>query len=530
MKALPSNIDKYRKGGCMPVSATCVTWDGPNIPCIDLCKGDTIDVVIYELAKILCDITENVLDVSTLEFDCLLESGQCPPDTLLETIQLIITKICLPPDPVPPTPTPIPNANLPVCLQYIDPVTGDLITALPLDEYVEYLAQNICDIIIKIESFEATLSAINTQVQIIQNIINNGGGGSTTPPVINITTQCLSGTAPGQTLAIEVAFQNMEQTLCSYLQILGTLAQWQDMFNAICIDETTTLPCGDGTYGDIPGWVTNPTTAAQSMTNLWLVVCQLNNCISTTPALPCVTIPPVSVSIDSATTTAATISWVPPVTTGSQAPVGYKIEVFDIVGTIPPLVSVVVGPTPLTYNIVDPAITTSTEYIVRVSAIYDCGTSGYVQTTGILKEPAYAAKLYYSTTSVTDKPQNCTNPIGPTITPYNPITQTIRIDLKDASGNPLVNTGADIEVIIRGEYISCSADPIVETDVSIVIPTGQTYGTYSFESSSMLYCPGEGCISVTRNVLCFVKAQYVGGGVLPTTIGLDTSLTSLGTC
>lgn len=513
----------------MPVSASCVTWDGPNIPCIDLCQGDTIDVVIYELAKILCDITENVLDVSTLDFDCLLERGQCPPDTILETIQLIIAKICLPPDPVPPTPFPMPIAQLPECLWYVNG-TGDTVTALPLDEYVEYLAQQICDILIKISSLESVITSISNQLQIIQNIIDSGGTGSTTPPVINVTTQCLSGTAPGQTLAIETAFHNMEQTLCSYLAILGSLTQWQEMFNTICIDEATPLPCGDGTYGDIPGWITTPTTAAQSMTNLWLVVCQLNDCMSASPAIPCITIPPVSVHIDSATTTAATISWIAPVTTGSEAPIGYQIEVYDISGTIPPLISVTVGPSPLTYNIVDPAIVESAEYIVRVSAIYDCGTSGYVQTSGVLKEPPYVGKLFYTNTVSATAARNCYDPIGPTNTPYIEETRQVKIELKDGSGNPLINTGTAIEVTVRLEYISCSANPIVETDLLITIPNGQSFGTSTYISNSYLYCEGEGCITVTRNVLCFVGAELAGGGTLPATIGLDTSLTSLGTC
>lgn len=529
MKALPSNIDKYRKSGCMPVSASCVTWDGPNIPCIDLCNGDTIDVVIYELAKILCDISENVLDVSTLDFDCLLDRGQCPPDTLLETLQLIIAKVCTEPVYPPIPPTPIPVAQLPDCLRYIDPVTGDLITALPLDEYVEYLAQKICDILISIGSIESVLTSINTQLQIIQNIIDNGGGGTSVPPVINITTQCLSGTAPGQTLAIETAFHNMEQALCSYLEILGTLTQWQEMFNLICIDETTPLPCGDGTYGDIAGWVTNPTTAAQSMTNLWLVVCQLNDCMSTTPALPCITIPPVSVAISSTSTTAGTITWVAPVTTGSQPPVGYKIEVYYIGGGVP-LITTVVGPTPLSYSIVSPGLDPGMEYVIRVYALYDCGTSSPVETTGVLIDVPYAGKLYYSATQFTEKPQDCTNPVGPSTTPYNAIVTTMKIDLKDGSGNPLINTGTDIEVKIRVEYIACSSDPITTSDITITVPNGASSGTASFTSSTMIYCPGEGCITVTRNVLCLVSAQLAGGLPLPALIGLDTSLTSLGTC
>jgi hypothetical protein len=302
------------------------------------------------------------------------------------------------------------------------------------------------------------------------------------------------------------------------------------MFNNICIDSDTSLPCGTGVYGDIAGWVTNPVTAAQSMNNLWLVVCQLNDCLSATPAIPCVTIPPVSASIAAITTTNATITWVAPVTTGSEAPIGYKIEIFDIAVTTPPLLSVTVGPTPLSYTAVSPSFVAGTDYVVRVSAIYDCGTSGYAQTIGELKTPAYAAKVYYGVTGKAGTVRYCTNPIGPVTTPYTPQEKTLRVDLRDASGAPLVNTGTTIEVVVRIEYIGCSSAPIVETDVTIAIPTGQQFGTYTYDESALAYCAGEGCITVTRSVMCLVLVRLAGGGALPSTIGLDTSLTSLGTC
>lgn len=527
MKALPSNIDKYSRSGCIPVSATCVTWDGPNISCINLCKGDTVDVVIYELAKILCDITENVLDVSTLDFDCLLENGECQPKTLLETLQLIISEICLPPEPVPPTPFPMPIADLPECLWYME--DGDEITALPLDEYVYFLAQKICDILVSIASLTSLFNTLFNQVQLIQSFVDNGGGGGGTPPIINITTQCLSASAPGQVLPIETAFFNMEQALCSYLAILGTLTQWQDMFNNICIDSATVLPCGEGIYGDIAGWVPNPITAAQSMNNLWLVVCQLNDCLSTTPTLPCVVIPPVSVTIASISMTGPYITWVPPVTIGSEVPLGYKLEIFDLALTIPPLFSVILGPTPLSYTVPAVSLVAGTEYIVRLQAIYDCGTSGYVQTTGVLVETAYAAKIYYGTTQTKGPTVNCTNPIGPVYTPYTPDVVTIRVDLKDVLGNPLVNSGTTIDVVVRIAYGVCGGS-ITNSDITIQILTGQTFGTYAYNATGMIYCVDDGCIAVTNDVTCYVEVVLNGGGTLPSTIALDSSLTSLGLC
>jgi hypothetical protein len=423
----------------------------------------------------------------------------------------------------------MPIADLPECLWYSE--GGILITALPLDEYVYFLAQKICDIITSVANLTSLFNTLFNQVQLIQSIIDaGGGGGGSTPPIINVTTQCLSGSAPGQTLPIETAFFNMEQALCSYLAILGTLTQWQDMFNNICIDSVTALPCGTGVYGDIAGWVTNPITAAQSMNNLWLVVCQLNDCLSTSPALPCVTIPPVSVSIESITTTAALITWVPPVTTGSEAPLGYQIDIYDIALTIPALLSVTVGPTLLSYNASSASFVAGTEYVVRISAVYSCGVSGYVQTTGVLISPVYAAKVYYAATDKVQAVRYCTNPIGPVVTPFVPIEKTITVDLRDATGAPLINSGTTIEVIVRIEYIGCSSAPIVTTDVTISIPTGQQLGTYIYNESEMLYCVGEGCIGVTRSVTCLVAVQLAGGGALPPLTGLDTSLTSLGTC
>jgi hypothetical protein len=251
--------------------------------------------------------------------------------------------------------------------------------------------------------------------------------------------------------------------------------------------------------------------------------------MSTTPALPCITIPPVSVAITSTSTTGGTITWVAPVTTGSQAPVGYKIEVFYIGGGVP-LITTTVGPSPLSYTIVSPGLDAGEEYVINVSAIYDCGTSSPVQTTGVLIDEPYVGKLFYRSNTVMAKPVDCVNPIGPVITPYNPAQTSLRIDLLDGSGGALINTGTAIEVTIRIEYVACSSDPVVETDLVITIPNGQSFGTTIFTSSALLYCPGEGCINTTRNVLCFVGAELTGGAPLPSTIGLDATLTSLGTC
>lgn len=528
MKPVSSNIDKYRKGGCMPISASCVTWDGPDISCINLCKGDTIDVVIYELAKILCDITENVLDVTTLDFECLIENGQCPPETLLEVLQLLITNACTTPTPPdPPGPTPLPNVDLPECLWYVNG-EGDTVTALPVDQYIEYLASQICQIILDIASINTVITSLNTRVTILEAAIG-GGGGST--PVTNITTKCISGSAPGQVIPITTAFSNLEQKLCEYLALLGSLTEWQTMFDNICIDNTTVLPCGTGTYGDIAGWITDPQTVAGSINNLWLVVCKINDCISGSSELPCVVVPPVSATLSNLTTTSCRVNWVAPSTPTSQAPVAYKIEVYDLAGTIPPLLNITVGTTPSYYNIVDPAIVAGTEYIIKVSAVYDCGTSSPVQVQGVLKDFPYIAKLYYDKTLESNTAKICTNPVSGIGTPYTERLERITISLKDGSGTPVVNSGSQIDTIITVNRDACSG-PDTQIDLTISIPTGFSSGYATFISSQLTYCAGIGttCELQTTAVSCWDGSTYTGGAPLPTTIGIDASLSGLGTC
>lgn len=530
MKPLSPNIDKYRKDGCMPISTSCVVWNGPDIPCIKLCKGDTIDEVVYELAKILCDITENVLDVTTLDFECLLEDGQCPPETLLETLQLLISNACTPPTPPdPPGPQPLPNVNLPECLWYVDG-EGDTVTALPLDEYVEYLASQICQILADISSINAVITSLNTRVTILEAAIGGGGGGGGSV-ITNVTTQCISGTAPGQTLPIATAFFNLEQKLCQYLELLGTLTEWQAMFDNICIDNTTPLPCGTGTYGDLPGWIDNPVSVAGAINNLWLTVCKINDCISATSELPCALVPPVSASLSNLTTTSCRVNWVAPLTPTSEAPIAYTIEVYTLTG-VTPLSTVTVGPSPLYYNIANPAIIAGDEYIVKVYAIYSCGTSSPVQVQGVLADLPYVAKLFFQQSLDSTTAKICTNPVSGMSMPYTERINKITISLKDGSGALVTNTGAPIETTIRVTKDVCLGDPNVLTDLVITINTGMSSGFATYVQTEAIYCPGPGtlCQLSTASVDCWGGSVLAGGGALPVTIGIDSSLSSLGTC
>jgi hypothetical protein len=52
-----------------------ILWTGPNIPCINLCKGDMITDVIFKIASEVCSIIDS-LDLDTLNYECIIDKAK----------------------------------------------------------------------------------------------------------------------------------------------------------------------------------------------------------------------------------------------------------------------------------------------------------------------------------------------------------------------------------------------------------------------------------------------------------------------
>jgi hypothetical protein len=87
---IPTNKDN--NAGCTPLSSNCVIWQGPDIPCIKLCKGDSVSDVVARLADELCTVLD-YLKVDSYDLECF--NPVCPKlDDFHDLIQFIITKLC----------------------------------------------------------------------------------------------------------------------------------------------------------------------------------------------------------------------------------------------------------------------------------------------------------------------------------------------------------------------------------------------------------------------------------------------------
>jgi hypothetical protein len=272
--ALPIKANDTQEG-CNPIASNCVIWQGPDIPCIKLCKGDTISDVSAKLAERLCTILD-YLDVSAYDLTCF--NPICPsPRDFQELIQLIISRICAIND-IPVTPgggAGCPDCVVPVaqCLQRPDAL-GNITAALQLRDYVILIGNEICGITTSITSIELRVTSLETAVTDIQNNCCTGGtGGDLFMPA----SQCL-GTGDGTPIIDYLVL--LDAAFCSLQTTSGNTNDVNTALSYKCINGTDTLATGSNTFNSLPGWIESPTNIAQSVQDLWLIVCNQYSAIN----------------------------------------------------------------------------------------------------------------------------------------------------------------------------------------------------------------------------------------------------------
>jgi hypothetical protein len=259
----PLNLDNRP---CSPISSNCVIWQGPDIPCIKLCTGDTVSDVVYKLGTELCTIMEE-LKVSNYDLSCL-NLNACPPEDFKALIQLLINKICE----LNGIPTGTDkSAGCPDCVVSVAScfVQGTT-TTMQLVDYVQMIANRICSIL-------TDISTINNQITNIfvrLDALEEAPVPVTPTPIIPIT--CTIGSLTPGSYAIDTILNqlinNAANGYCALLNVLGTPAQIGTSLVPACLfgtDVTTN-----------PNWTASPSTLAQSLTNAWIVLCDLYDIVT----------------------------------------------------------------------------------------------------------------------------------------------------------------------------------------------------------------------------------------------------------
>jgi len=231
----PLNLDN---NSCSPISSNCVIWQGPNIPCIKLCTGDTITDVVHALATQLCNVVD-AADISTLDLSCLkISTGR--PSNLNELLQIIVNKLCTTSSTQASNLTPTrggscPNecvVNVAECLR-----TGGQSTMKLLD-YVQLIGNTICDILSDITTINNSITNLDNRVTILEGI---------EPPAPYV----LPSIVPDCTLADSLVEQVLSYVDCTDGSLSDCTKTLQDLY---------------------PSFIINPQNLSESFIDMWLVI------------------------------------------------------------------------------------------------------------------------------------------------------------------------------------------------------------------------------------------------------------------
>jgi len=268
---IPTNSN-LNKENCSPVSSNCIIWQGPDISCIGLCKGDSVSEVVYRLAEELCAIKDE-LNLSDLDLKCIVDNCALCPDpekTLAVVLQLLIDKVCTLQELIDQLNGGSTDQTLIRIAQcFYDDYTdgnGDITKDVPIESYVQKIAQKLCILINDVEGLKSDITSINddlAELDVRVTALEN-------EPPLESTLTCIT---PG-TLPVEEAIENIEQDYCILKTALGTSGELLDVIEGECdlpvkklSDPTTDL------------WTGVSENIAETLEKMWLAICDLRGAV-----------------------------------------------------------------------------------------------------------------------------------------------------------------------------------------------------------------------------------------------------------
>lgn len=274
--AIPITPQDTQKN-CAPVSSNCVIWQGPDIPFLNLCKGDSISDVTAKLASEV-SILITQLDINNLDLSCF--PPICPkPLTFNEVVQFILDTLCAENTGGGSSSSfsceDVKACMLPIaeCFRYTD-TFGNLITEMSIEDYATAIASRVCSMTQSITNINITLTDHEARLDVLEACVLP----CSAPPIPTVATSCLN---PSSTNIPVTTFASTTETaLCDLQSSTGTPSEITTSLSKICIVDTDTPLYESYPFmASIPGWTTqaNMDTLAESLSNLWIAFCDLRN-------------------------------------------------------------------------------------------------------------------------------------------------------------------------------------------------------------------------------------------------------------
>jgi hypothetical protein len=277
----------YDNSPCSPISSNCVIWQGPDIPCIKLCAGDTISDVVFKLATELCAVLDT-LNVTNYDLSCFNLTA-CGPNDFQALIQFLIEQICALQTEVntlaDPATSPITNTTRSTGTEALVTVAPCFVigttTVMTVSEYAQAIGTKVCSLVSQIAAINASITNLDIRVTALE-----GAPAPTfTLPSIIVDCTLSSSVTSGNSYQIDVVLNALlNDNTRGYCALIASTGLPSEIITAVqsqCIaDSDLTLTSGVAFATAYAGsWIDNADleTSANAITNLWLVVCDIYN-------------------------------------------------------------------------------------------------------------------------------------------------------------------------------------------------------------------------------------------------------------
>jgi len=270
---IPTNSNNLTN--CDPISSNCVIWQGPDLPCVEICTGDTISTVIAALCTEL-QLLQTLIETgggssfNIANIDQSQLSGG-PATNLEELIQLMISNIVL-------------NQGgsssgsgsgttdcdavfkcaftVPSCFQEI---TGSG-ASVSLEDWINYITEFMCSS----STGSATTNNNVTQLTTRVSALESQPTGEPNPRMYS------SGVAAkGQLLPIETVVQALDSQFIALRNTTGTTSNMSSGVN----NEPSDLVTPVSKAGYRKTLKTSPTTVGDTTYNAWLAIDDLRKAV-----------------------------------------------------------------------------------------------------------------------------------------------------------------------------------------------------------------------------------------------------------
>jgi len=296
----------YNDPGCNYTTSNCVIWQGPDIECINLCKGDTVSDVVYKLATEFCTLLDQ-FNIAAYDLSCF-NISTCTPQNFQGLIQFLINQICnigdcsgcsetaqnsqsqggTPPSIIPRTSGGNGNVatssgacpdciiSLPSCFLTV-PLgprydnLGNQITTMLLADYVVLLGNTICNMASQITLLQAHVANHEIRISVLE------AAPAPICPIPTIVSYCVN---PGIVTPIDYVIAGVEKWFCELRDATGfptVIGTNINLFPA-GINSAPRLS-GLGTMSSYTGWNNTVNNMAAAVGNAIILITDMRQAI-----------------------------------------------------------------------------------------------------------------------------------------------------------------------------------------------------------------------------------------------------------